>query len=214
MSKILNETNALYLNKIFDLKILDEKFNILRNFAFENHIPILDKQSAAFYVQLLLIKNPKQFLEIGTAIGYSAILAAQALSDESKITTIEKSIDNIKLAKENLNKYDPSNKITLVEGEAKEILPNLAMKFDFIFLDADKHDYLLLLPMVLEKLQTGGILFCDNLLWKGEVALEDNKSSKIGIEIIRQFNLEFMNCSDLISSILPIGDGIGLGIKI
>jgi len=212
MPEITNALQEKYLKSF--LVNRDYLLPNLSEIAEKNHIPIIDKLTASFYVQLLQIKKPKNLLEIGTAIGYSAILAAQVLSDESKITTIEKSRDNIKLAKENLNKYDPSNKITLVEGEAKEILPNLAMKFDFIFLDADKHDYLLLLPMVLEKLQTGGILFCDNLLWKGEVALEDNKSSKTGIEIIRQFNLEFMNCSDLISSILPIGDGIGLGIKI
>lgn len=203
-----------YLSELNELKEEELELKQLRQFAKKNRIPILDEFSSIFYAQLLQISKPRFLLEIGTAIGYSAILAAKNLPDYSKIYTIEKSTDNLRIATENLKKFDRSSKIELIAGDAKVLLPNLAQNFDFIFLDADKQDYLDLLPKIISKLNLGGILFVDNLLWKGEVADLEEKHRKSGVQIIRDFNLAFIKNEQLNSSILPLGDGLGLAIKI
>lgn len=209
--------STIHLDYLFNLHNLKDRNNDLiqlRQFAQANKIPIIDEITADFYSQILQISKPKLLLEIGTAIGFSAILAAQCLSSDAQIITVEKSTDNIKLARENFAKFDIHSKIELLEGDAKQILPSLNRNFDFIFLDADKQDYLELLPLIIDNLQAGGILFVDNLLWKGEVADYSKKLRKAGVEILREFNIRFINHAKLNSTILPIGDGVGLAIKI
>ena len=187
----------------------------MEKYARENKIPILSKDSSKFLEQLIIINRPKKVLEIGTAIAYSAIKISRNLSSLGKLYTIEKSEDNIKLANKFIKQAKLNNKINLLEGDAQEIMPKLKIKFDFIFLDADKEDYKKLFELSLILLNKGGIIFIDNLLWHGFAAAKKSlKKYECSTKYIRSFNKIFMKTPSLNTSILPIGDGIGLGIKI
>ena len=187
----------------------------MEKYARENKTPILSKDSSKFLEQLIIINRPKKVLEIGTAIAYSAIKISRNLSSLGKLYTIEKSEDNIKLANKFIKQAKLNNKINLLEGNAQEIMPKLKIKFDFIFLDADKEDYKKLFELSLNLLKKGGVIFIDNLLWHGFAASKKVPKKYISsTKHIREFNRIFMNTPSLNTSILPIGDGIGLGIKI
>lgn len=184
-------------------------------FASENNIPILDKNSIRFLEILVKSTKPKSVLEIGTAIGYSTIRIVKCLSDDCKITTIEKSGDNIVHAKKYFARASVENKIDLLFGDAKNILPEIRTKFDLIFLDADKKDYVELFNLSLPLLSVGGIYIADNLLWGGYIAkAQVPKKEKPATERIKKFNEIFLATEKLNSTILPIGDGIGFGVKV
>jgi predicted O-methyltransferase YrrM len=141
--------------------------------------------------------------------------AARKLRKRGILHTIEVSKDNIPLAKNNIGKAGLEDKIKIFEGDALEIMPGLKKKYDFIFLDADKEDYAKLLEMSIVLLRKRGVIFVDNLLWKGFAAAKSvPKKFQNSTEHIREFNKKFMSHAELKSSILPIGDGIGLGVKV
>jgi predicted O-methyltransferase YrrM len=178
-------------------------------------IPILDRMSADFLEQLIHIHNPKRVLEIGTAVAYSSIRIARNLRKKGILHTIEMSMDNIALAQQNIEKSGFTEKIKLIEGDALSILPKINKKYDFIFLDSDKEDYSRLFDFALILLKKNGIIFIDNLLWHGFAASPHVPSEfKNSTIFIREFNKIFMNRPNLKTSIIPIGDGIGIGIKI
>ena len=213
MSKILFRSQQKYLQKFYreeDSLILE-----MEKFASENKIPILYPDSALFLEQLVLLTRPKRVLEIGTAIAYSSIRMARQLRKKGIIHTIEKSKDNIKLADEFIRRSGYDDTIKILAGDALEILPTLNKKYDLIFLDADKEDYHKLFEYSMIILKKGGIIFIDNLLWHGYAASKQvPKEYKSSTKLIREFNKFFMSQTNLKTSILPIGDGIGLGIKI
>lgn len=186
----------------------------MENFAVENNIPILDWHAADLMEKLIKMHRPERVLEIGTAIGYTTIRIAKCLGKRSVIHTIEKSEDNIGIAKENFEKSGLSKKIKLIEGDALNIMPQLGKKYDFIFLDADKEDYKRLFDYSMILLRKCGVIVIDNLLWHGysaasRVPTKYSKSTKH----IRDFNKLFILQQNLDSMIIPIGDGLGLGIK-
>jgi predicted O-methyltransferase YrrM len=211
MSKILYENQNKYLNS---LKIqTDSLLYEMEKFSEENKIPILDKRSADFLEQLILIQKPNRVLEIGTAIAYSSIRIAKKLPTNAVLETIEKSKNNIKLANHFI-KRSGIKSINVLDGDALDIMTTIKMKYDFIFLDADKEDYLNLFSLSLPLLKKNGIIFIDNLLWHGYAASSRiPRSFKRSTQLIKDFNEIFMNSSQLVSTILPIGDGIGIGIK-
>jgi len=212
MNKIISITQQNYLSSF--RKKPDELLEEMEKFALENSIPILAWQSAGLIEQLILMKNPKRVLEIGTAIAYTTIRIARNLEDKSAIHTIEKSTDNISKAKEFIQKSGVSSKIKVLEGNAINIMPQLKKKYDLIFLDADKEDYKRLFDYSLVLLRRGGILVVDNLLWHGFAAASKvPKQYKESTKHIREFNELFMNQPNLKSLIIPLGDGLGIGIK-
>lgn len=187
----------------------------MEEFAAANKVPILDWKSAEFLDQLILMQRPKKVLEIGTAIAYSSIRIARRLGKNTSVDTIEKSKHNIKLAKNFVKRAKLGSVINIIEGDALKIMPQLDMLYNFIFLDADKQDYEKLFLYSLMLLKRNGVIFVDNLLWHGYAAskfvpLAYRKSTGI----IRDFNKTFLNNPAINSVILPVGDGIGLGIKI
>ncbi|MDP4175585.1 MAG: O-methyltransferase [Bacteroidota bacterium] len=187
----------------------------MEDYAGKHRIPILDWKAAEFLEQLIMAQRPDRVLEIGTAIGYSSIRIARKLRKRGILHTIEVSKDNIPLAKSNIEKAHLEEKIKIIDGDALEIMPGLKKKYDFIFLDADKEDYEKLLEMSLVLLRKRGVIFVDNLLWKGFTAAKTvPKKFQNSTEHIREFNKKFMSHPELKSSILPIGDGIGLGVKV
>ena len=212
MSNILKPKQEKYLSKF--LKEKDPLILEMEAFAKENNVPILSKDSAAFLELMIRVTNPKRVLELGTAIAYSSIRIARNIKKKGAVYTIEKSKDNYKVAKKNIAKSGLENKINLIFGNALEEMPKLDKKFDFIFLDADKIEYKKLFDYSIILLKRGGMIFIDNLLWHGFAASikipEDRKEST---RIIREFNEIFSAQANLITTILPVGDGIGLGIK-
>ncbi len=162
MSSILKEIQAKYLDKF--KKADDELILEMEDFARKNNVPILSWQSADFLEVLIKMNKPERVLEIGTAIAYSTIRVARNLNANAVIQTIEKSKDNIKLAKENIKRSGLGKKIEVLEGDALNLMPGLDKQYDFIFLDADKEDYMKLFDYSIKLLKTNGTIFIDNLL--------------------------------------------------
>jgi len=213
MEKIILSNQLDYIASF--RKVSDELIFEMELYAKENNVPILSWQSADFLEQLVLLKTPKRVLELGTAIAYSTIRVARYLKGKSVIHSIEKSHDNIAVAKEFIAKSGLSAKIKLLEGEAVNVMPQLKKKYDIIFLDADKEDYKRLFDYSLVLLRKGGLLVVDNLLWHGYAASNRVPANyKESTNHIREFNSLFMSQPNLKTSIIPIGDGIGLGVKI
>lgn len=212
MKKIVSDIQLNYINQF---RLENEPLIIeMEEFAFANKIPILDWHAAEFLEQLIRIKKPRRVLEIGTAIAYSSIRIARNLLKKSILFTIEKSEDNIQIAIENIGKSGFDEQIRLLEGDAFNIMPRFEKKFDFIFLDADKEDYLRLLDYAIILLKKEGVIFIDNLLWHGYAAAPRVPSNyKNSTKCIREFNKYFMSLTNFHTSIIPIGDGIGLGIR-
>ena len=213
MNKILLSNQLEYISSF--RKKSDSLIEEMEIFAREHNVPILSWQSAEFLEQLILIKNPRRVLELGTAIAYSSIRIARSLKGKSVIHTIEKSTDNISVAKDFIVKSGLGAKIKILEGDAVNVMPQLKKKYDIIFLDSDKEDYKRLFDYSLVLLRKGGLLVVDNLLWQGYAASTRVPAQyKESTNHIREFNSLFMNQPNLKTSILPIGDGIGLGVKV
>jgi predicted O-methyltransferase YrrM len=212
-------TNILCPHQIKYLESLrtevDPLLKEMEDFALERKIPILNWKAAELLEQIIAMIRPKRVLEIGTAIAYSSIRIARKLKKKGIIDTIEKSLDNISLASEYIKRAELEKQINLIEGDAKEIMPLLEKKYDLIFIDADKEDYEKLFYYSLMLLKKGGVLFVDNLLWHGyPAAAKVPPSYKNSTKYIREFNKLFLSQTALKTSILPVGDGVGLGVKV
>ena len=213
MDKILFANQLSYLSSLRNLP--DQLIIEMEEFAKMNKIPILDWKAAELLDQLIIIHKPKKVLEIGTAIAYSSIRIARLLKKKANIDTIEKSADNIVLANEFIKRADLESKINLIHGEALDLLPQLHKKYDLIFLDADKKDYEKLFYYSLMLLKKKGVIVVDNLLWHGYAGASKVPSEyKTSAKQIRDFNKLFLSQNNLVSTILPVGDGIGIGIKL
>jgi predicted O-methyltransferase YrrM len=213
MDKILYPSQLNYLSQFSGHK--DPLIIEMEKYAHENNVPILDSQSAAFLEVLIKMLRPKRVLEIGTAIAYSSIRIARNLKKKSIIHTIEKSEDNIALANGYINRSGVKGKIKILSGNALDIMPGLENKYDFIFLDADKNEYGRLFELSIVLLKKGGVILVDNLLWHG-LAASDKIPAKFqnSTEHIKKFNKEFMASTELNAVILPVGDGLGVGVRI
>jgi len=187
----------------------------LEIYAKENHVPIIHPEVAQFLKVLIMIKKPKRILEIGTAIGYSALTMANAMGLEGTILTIERRADMIDLAQKNIDKNGFTDRIRIMDGEAEKVLPEIKDSFDLVFLDAAKGKYMEFLPYCISNLKSGGILVSDNVLYKGMVA-NDGLVVRRQRTIVRRMReyLEYIsNNSILESSVIPIGDGVALTYK-
>ena len=212
MSNIILPLQSKYLES-FRYKV-DPLILEMEEYAEKNNVPILHWHSAEFMEQLIRIYQPKRVLEIGTAIAYTTIRIAKNLNLKSVIHTIEISKNNIKTAEKNIDKSKMGKKIKIIEGDALRIMQQLEKKYDFIFLDADKEDYKRLFDYSMLLLRKGGVIVVDNLLWHGyaassKVPLKYRKSTKH----IRDFNKVFIAQKNLHSIIIPVGDGLGIGVK-
>ena len=213
MDKIIISNQLEYLSSFRNPP--DTLIEEMEAFAKEHNVPILSWQSAEFLEQRVILKNPRRVLELGTAIAYSTIRIARRLKGKSVVHSIEKSSDNISVAKDFISKSGLTAKIKLLEGDAVNVMPQLKKKYDIIFLDADKEDYKRLFDYSLVLLRKGGLMVVDNLLWHGFAASTRVPAQyKESTNHIREFNLLFMNQPNLKTSIIPVGDGIGLGVKI
>lgn len=193
-----------YLNNIY----IDEDFIELRNYGIENNIPIMKLETKEFLKTLISISNPKNILEIGTAIGYSSLLFSKY--SNANITTIEKSKEISEIAKANFSKYN--KKINLINMDAKKALNNFNQGFDFVFIDANKSQYEYYFNESLKLLNENGLIVCDNILFRGEITNDDliNRRHITMVKNLRKFLSYITNLDDYVTSIIPIGDGISL----
>ena len=182
----------------------------LESFARKENIPIIPHETVAYFRLLLQALQPKKILEIGTAIGFSALLMAENAPD-AQITTIDRNEEMIGFAKENLAKYDLRKQITLLEGDAVDVLRDLTETYDFVFMDSAKSKYIVFLPRILELLEVGGVVVLDDIFQGGDVAKDIMKVRRGQRTIYRGLQNLFnatLNHPDLTASLVPLGDGI------
>ena len=174
-------------------------------------VPIIRREMQSFLEVLLLMKKPMRVLEVGTAVGFSALLMSDYLPEGGHITTIENYEKRIPIARENFRRAGKEDKITLIEGDATEVLAEMEGTFDFIFMDAAKGQYIHYLPNVLRLLSDGGCLVSDNVMQDGDII-----ESRFAVERrnrtiharMREYLYELKHREDLVTSIIPLGDGV------
>ncbi len=188
----------------------------LEAYAHQNGVPIVQKEVAAFLETMCSIQKPMRVLEIGTAIGYSALLMLSNLPEGAQIVSIERDATMAALARENIEKAEMSTQITVVEADAEEYLKELEDSFDMIFMDAAKSHYIYFLPECIRLLKQGGVLISDNILYGGMVA---NRALLIRRKItivkrLKKYIAALCASPQLKTSLLSIGDGVSLSYKL
>lgn len=197
-----------YLHKL--LPESTEELQLLEKYALDNEVPIIHREVKALLEVLCLLKKPLKILEIGTAIGYSASVMALSSPEDVKITSIEREPEMTKLALDNITKLQLEEKIRVIEGDALEVLPLLSSKYDIVFMDAAKGYYNEFFDSVINLINDGGLLICDNVLYKGMTATDDlvKRRQKTIVGRMREFLEMLCNHSKLTTSVIPIGDGV------
>ena len=184
--------------------------------AREESVPIIRKETKELLKTLLRIKQPKRILEVGTAVGYSALYMREHVSPDTELITIENYPPRIEEASSNFSKWDKHKKITLIPGDAALVLKELSEPFDFIFMDAAKGQYIHFLADIIRLLNKGGILLSDNVLQDGDI-IESRYAIKRRNHTIHSRMREYLyvlkNSKEFTTSIIPIGDGVALSVK-
>jgi len=183
-----------------------EEYGSKRNF------PIVGPLVGRFLYSVIEFGHIHTILECGSGFGYSAAWMALALPENSTITCIEYSDENILKAKEFLKKLDILHKVTFIQGEAMDVVRKNKQSYDLIFNDIDKKQYPKILPLLIERLRTGGILISDNVLWKGMVAEENPDDERA--QHIKEFNRLLYDHKSLFTSIIPLRDGLSFSVKL
>lgn len=183
--------------------------------AIEEHVPIIMDDTLRVIEKYLKEIKPKAILEIGTAVGYSAICFSRFLAKDGVIDTIERDEERIKEAKINIKNMNLENKIHIYEGDAVEILPTLNKKYDAVFIDAAKGKYPFFLKESLRMLSDNGIIFADNILYKGYVMSDYNKhKQRTAVRNLREYIAETTQNPNLKTEILEVGDGLAISKKV
>ena len=212
---IVDERMVTYINSLDrgNTPFLNE----LERKAREDRVPIIRREMQSFLKVLLQIKRPRLILEVGTAVGFSTLLMSEYAPAKCEITTIENYEKRIPIARENFKRAGREEQITLLCGDAGQVLKTLEGPFDLIFMDAAKAQYIHFLPEVLRLLPSGGILVSDNVLQDGDLieshfAVE--RRNRTIYKRMREYLYELKHDEHLMTSIVPIGDGATLSVKI
>lgn len=211
---IVDERMATYINSLDTGN--SDFLNELERQARADQVPIIRQEMQSFLRVFLALKRPKRILEVGTAVGFSALLMAEYTEADCRITTIEKYEKRIPIAKANFAKTPLGEKITFLEGDALEILKQLEGTYDFIFMDAAKGQYINFFPETMRLLAPGGIMVSDNVLQDGDIiesrfAVE--RRNRTIYKRMRDYLYELKHTEGLITSIVPIGDGAAVSVK-
>ena len=184
--------------------------------ALDSFVPIIRKETQSFLKVMMLMNRPARVLEVGTAVGFSAILMSEYLPEGSHITTIENYEKRIPIARNNFKRAGKEEVITLLEGDAMDILKELDGTYDFIFMDAAKGQYINFLPELLRLMPAGGLLISDNVLQEGDIVESRYGVTRRNRTIhtrMREYIYTLTHAEQLETSIVPIGDGITLSVK-
>lgn len=211
---IANERIISYINSLSteDTPFLTE----LEKWALKERVPIIRKETQSFLKMLLVMKQPEHILEIGTAVGFSSLMMSECVSENCTITTIENYEKRIPIAKDNFVRAGKDHQITLLEGDAMEVLKGLTGPYDFVFLDAAKAQYIYYLPELLRIMPEGAVLVSDNVLQDGNIV-----ESRFAVERrdrtiharMREYLYELTHRDDLVTSVLPLGDGVTVSVR-
>ena len=211
---IVDERMVTYIHSLEtpDSEILET----IEKEALDTFVPIIRKETQSFLKVLLQVKKPMKILEVGTAVGFSALLMNAYAPEGSHITTIEKYEKRIPIARENFRRAGKEDYITLIEGDALEVMKSLEGPFDFIFMDAAKGQYIHYLPEAIRLLGPEGLLVSDNVLQDGDII-----ESRFAVERrnrtihsrMREYLYELKHNERLLTSIVPLGDGLALSVK-
>lgn len=210
---IVNERMAAFIDSLD--KGNTPFLNEIEKYAIETQVPIIRKSMQSLLKFLLAYAKPKNILEVGTAIGFSALLMSEYAPEGCHITTIEKYEKRIPLARENFRRAEKEEKITLLEGDAMELLPALEGSYDMIFMDAAKGQYIHFLPEILRLLTQGGLLISDNVLQEGDIIESRFAVTRRNRTIharMREYLYELKHHPGLETVVLPVGDGVTLSI--
>ena len=193
------------------MKMMEDKINLIKQKALEEHIPIIMDDTLEVISSILEKNKPNKILEIGTAVGYSAICFSKYLAENGRIDTIERDEERIKEAKINIKDMDLEDIIQIYEGDAVEILPTLNDKYDVVFIDAAKGKYPFFLKEALRMLSENGIIFADNILYKGYVMSDYNKhKQRTAVRNLREYIKKVTENDNLETEILEVGDGLAI----
>ena len=211
---IIDERMVTYINSL-DTGHTPFLENLERT-AKQTKVPIIRREMQSFLKVFLKMKQPKRILEVGTAVGFSAVFMAQYGEPDAEITTIENYEKRIPIARENFEKSGFADHITLIPGDAAEVLKTLDGPYDFIFMDAAKGQYINWLPDILRLLRDGGLLMSDNVLQDGTImesryAVE--RRDRTIHERMREYLYTLKHMDEFETSILPVGDGVALSVK-
>ena len=211
---IVDERLVTYINSL-DRRNTDF-LNQLEMEALRDHVPIIRRETQSLLKVLLELTAPSRILEVGTAVGFSALLMSTYGPGECRITTIENYEKRISAARENFKKAGKEKQITLLEGDAQKVLKTLEEPFDFIFMDAAKGQYIHFLPDILRLLVKGGILISDNVLQDGDIIQSHfavERRNRTIYKRMREYLGTLKNSSELETAILPLGDGVALSVR-
>ena len=212
---IVDERLVTYINSLDkgNTAVLDQ----IEREALESYVPIIRKDMQNFLKLLLTVQKPMRILEVGTAVGFSAVLMAEYAPEGCKIVTIENYDKRIPIAKQNFERAGKSDQITLLEGDATEVLKTLEEPFDMIFMDAAKGQYINFMSDVLRLLKKEGVLVSDNVLQDGDI-IESHfiveRRNRTIYKRMREYLYELTHRDDLVTSVLPVGDGITVSVKV
>ena len=212
---IVDERMVTYINSLDcgNTPILDT----IEREALDSYVPIIRKEMQSFLKLLLAMQKPKRILEVGTAVGFSAILMAEYNPYPCEIVTIENYEKRIPIARENFIRAEKEHQITLIEGDATEVLKTLEEPFDMIFMDAAKGQYINFMPDILRLLRKDGVLVSDNVLQDGDI-IESHfvvtRRNRTIHKRMREYLYELTHREDLVTAVLPIGDGITVSTKV
>ena len=212
---IVNDRIVSYIHSLESQN--SEVLEKIEQCAIKDNVPIIRKEMESFLRVMLTISKPLNILELGCAIGYSAILMSEYLPEGGHITTIENYDKRIVEAKANIQMAELQDKITLLEGDAMEVMKDLETeKYDFVFMDAAKAQYINFLPEVMRLMKPGAILIADNVLQDGDII-----ESRYGVirrnrtihSRMREYMYQVKHMEELETTIVPIGDGITMSVK-
>ncbi len=211
---ITDERFVAYINSLDagNPAYLDE----LEAYAIQTQVPIIRKEMQSFMRTMLLMNKPKRILEVGTAIGFSALLMSEFMPQDGHITTIENYEKRIPIARANFQKYGKEDRITLLEGDADEVLKTLEGPYDFIFMDAAKGQYIHYLPQIMRILTPGGVLISDNVMQDGDIIESKYAVTRRDRTIhrrMREYLYTLTHHEELQTSILTLGDGVAVSVR-
>ncbi|OKZ66094.1 MAG: hypothetical protein BHW02_02640 [Clostridium sp. 28_12] len=192
-------------------KMNKEELEKIKQKALEEHIPIIMDDTLEVVDRILKEVQPKRILEIGTAVGYSAMCFSEYLQGDGKIDTIERDEERIAEAKVNIKNVGVEDKINIYEGDAVEILPTLNDKYDVVFIDAAKGKYPFFLKEALRMIKPTGVILADNILYKGYVMSDYNKhKQRTAVRNLREYIKEVTENPNIETEILEVGDGLAV----
>ena len=212
---VVDERLVTYINSLDsgNTEVLDT----IEREALDSYVPIIRKEMQSFLKLLLAMQKPKRILEVGTAVGFSAILMTEYNPFPCELVTIENYEKRIPIARDNFVRAGKEKQITLIEGDATEVLKTLEEPFDMIFMDAAKGQYINFMPDILRLLKKDGVLVSDNVLQDGDI-IESHfvvtRRNRTIHKRMREYLYELTHRDDLVTAVLPIGDGITVSTKV